>query len=457
MTRYIINKGIAGLGNRLYALSNAIQYAQQTNRRLVVDWSDSVYSSTRHANAFLECFRLTDLPEAPSSIRKIPSLESLAVHPVMWAGHLHASPYKVTRYTGSRLAPAWDLEGPFRHQVASADLARDYDEDVVVFVSYKPPLKPGRLRRHVRLQAPVEKIVQDFAASHFCQHPTIGIHVRATDRRRKAGLRSLHAPIRAALADKPNAHLFLSTDNRDVIEEMHDLYGALVISRDKWLPPAGSEVGLHKLAMRELDAEQRQKSYTDAVIDLFLLSRCESLICHRGSTFSRCAGAYSHSSRTRATVEQNIAVMQLTTRLGLTCQADLLLGFPGETPETLRETIRMLDMSPPSSLRVSTLDPKPGTQVYADAALNGTLIRDETGHHEREWIQLPWLHSYAELVELETRIETQFYLHHPMQLMVRVFAILQGLWWGQARSALRLFGRRLRKRIAGRFRQPGNS
>ena len=295
MAKYIINKGIAGLGNRLLALSNAIEYAKRTDRLLVVDWTDSVYSYGPSQNAFNDCFRLTDLPASPANTWEIPSLSNLSIIPKMWSGHVMSSPYDVTRYTGSRVAPAWNLEGPFKDTGASATLAQNHNSDIVMFVSYKPPIKPAKLRRHVRLQDRVEREVNDFVDCHFRQ-PVMGVHVRATDRSRKSGLRGLHVKIALARTEAKDAKLFLSTDNRDVITEMTERYGSSVIVRKKWMPPQGCAEGLHKVAMKALCAKQKRQTLVDAVVDMFLLSRCNFLICHRCSTFSKCAACYSSAS-----------------------------------------------------------------------------------------------------------------------------------------------------------------
>lgn len=149
----------------------------------------------------------------------------------------------------------------------------------------------------------------------------------------------------------------------------------------------------------------------------------------------------------RTTVEQNSEIMRLTTRLGFTCQADLLVGYPGETLKTINETTAMLDESPPSSLRVSTLDPKPGTRVYEDALRDGTLIQDATGYHEREWVKLPWMQSYDDLAKLEKQVRLRFYARHPGRFIRRLVAIFEGIGAVQARAVLYLFRLRLRKHL----------
>ena len=64
MQKYLVLKGIAGLGNRLCTLANAIGYAQKTGRILLVDEGDNVkkgqilaYLSSTDRAAILDAVR----------------------------------------------------------------------------------------------------------------------------------------------------------------------------------------------------------------------------------------------------------------------------------------------------------------------------------------------------------------------------------------------------------------
>ena len=52
----IIVKGVAGFGNRIQTVAGAIIYAEKTNRRLYVDWSDGLYDK-KGKNVFSEIFQ----------------------------------------------------------------------------------------------------------------------------------------------------------------------------------------------------------------------------------------------------------------------------------------------------------------------------------------------------------------------------------------------------------------
>jgi hypothetical protein len=72
-SRYLLVKGAAGLGNRIFALLSAILYARLTRRQLVVDWTDGSYSSDG-SNAIHHFFR----SRLFSSGDRIPETESVA-------------------------------------------------------------------------------------------------------------------------------------------------------------------------------------------------------------------------------------------------------------------------------------------------------------------------------------------------------------------------------------------
>ena len=46
MSKYLLVKGAAGLGNRVFALVTAILYAKLSDRTIAIDWRDSQYSHT---------------------------------------------------------------------------------------------------------------------------------------------------------------------------------------------------------------------------------------------------------------------------------------------------------------------------------------------------------------------------------------------------------------------------
>ena len=62
--------------------------------------------------------------------------------------------------------------------------------------------------------------------------------------------------------------------------------------------------------------------------------------------------------------------------LGITVHGTFILGLPGETRETIQETIRFAREVNPHTIQVSVAAPYPGTELYRSAVENGWLPED---------------------------------------------------------------------------------
>ncbi len=65
-------------------------------------------------------------------------------------------------------------------------------------------------------------------------------------------------------------------------------------------------------------------------------------------------------------------------RLGIVIHGTFILGLPGETPQTMRETMQFAIDINPHTIQVSLAAPYPGTELYAQAVANGWLREDHT-------------------------------------------------------------------------------
>jgi hopanoid biosynthesis associated radical SAM protein HpnJ len=64
--------------------------------------------------------------------------------------------------------------------------------------------------------------------------------------------------------------------------------------------------------------------------------------------------------------------------LGITIHGTFILGLPGETPETIRETVRYACEIEPETIQVSIAAPYPGTYLYRQAQEQGWLHVEES-------------------------------------------------------------------------------
>ena len=65
--------------------------------------------------------------------------------------------------------------------------------------------------------------------------------------------------------------------------------------------------------------------------------------------------------------------------LGITVHGTFILGLPGETRDTIQETIRFAREVDPHSIQVSVAAPYPGTELYRQAREQGWLPEDDEG------------------------------------------------------------------------------
>jgi radical SAM superfamily enzyme YgiQ (UPF0313 family) len=87
--------------------------------------------------------------------------------------------------------------------------------------------------------------------------------------------------------------------------------------------------------------------------------------------------------------------------LGITVHGTFILGLPGETAETIQETIAFAREVNPHTIQVSIAAPYPGTELYRQAAENGWLPEDDgTALVSEDGTQLPAL-SYPHLNHTE--------------------------------------------------------
>lgn len=107
------------------------------------------------------------------------------------------------------------------------------------------------------------------------------------------------------------------------------------------------------------------------------------------------------------TVEQNEEAIRLTKEAGITCVADVMMGMPAETPETIEETVQFLQRTAPVVGPIPMLYPLPTTEVFETAKADGTLEGEWDPLHpeNRPWIRLPWTptrHVLAEAIHKAT-------------------------------------------------------
>jgi hypothetical protein len=300
--RYLVVKGIAGMANRVLTLLNAIIYAQVTNRKLFVDWGDGVYSNNK-INIFSSLFDCS-LIEKEIKLNK-----NNTVLPTVWKDNLEKD--VVTFFNNNTLwrkYSAKEIKKKYSIDISNVE----FKEDMLVFVDYnfafekiqkyinklpefwpKDPkeLQKFLLKKYIKPSIDISRKIEKFKIKNFTEN-IIGVHVRYTDNMKKVHRRDMGTDIDSyfpvideLLREKPQSKIFLSTDNKKVIELFKEKYKDIIFT-DKFFPDDG--VAIH--SVKNFD---KTKIAEEAIIDLYLLSLSNQLVYSSGSSYGELASLLS--------------------------------------------------------------------------------------------------------------------------------------------------------------------
>jgi len=146
------------------------------------------------------------------------------------------------------------------------------------------------------------------------------------------------------------------------------------------------------------------------------------------------------------TVDKVRAAFKLARQVGIKTQAFFLFGTPGETQDTIQQTIDLAEELNASSTQFAIAIPHPGTALYEECRANGWLTSEDWADYtaENSLIETPWL-SARQLEQARVRAYREYY-YRPRYILgealkVRRLAdvrrLLRGA--GSVRARLKLF------------------
>jgi radical SAM superfamily enzyme YgiQ (UPF0313 family) len=152
-------------------------------------------------------------------------------------------------------------------------------------------------------------------------------------------------------------------------------------------------------------------------------------------------------------VEENMKAALMTRKAGMRFQANIIVGYPGETKEDFADTIKFLEKVKPSNVGFNIFMPLPGTSIYRELKAAGRPIPpwDEIGDPELASI------SYADMskedfermylmarfkVILPTNLKN--FIKDNMKNPLRLIFLLATQFWGTGMKTISAFFR-LRK------------
>lgn len=110
-------------------------------------------------------------------------------------------------------------------------------------------------------------------------------------------------------------------------------------------------------------------------------------------------------------IEDIVRACNLAKKFGIYCHTSWILGYQGETLETMEETFRLIQKIKPTTVQIEILKPYPLTRVYEEAVVSGALRGDwDISLKSLPWVQLPWIKEYSDLLQLRNKMLRRIYL-----------------------------------------------
>jgi len=204
---------------------------------------------------------------------------------------------------------------------------------------------------------------------------------------------------------------------KNVVDEMqliHDKYGvdqvtfyddAFTVNRDRVLKIC-EELHLRKLHMK-WDCGTRVDMVDRELLKKMYDAGCFAVWLGVESGSEAILGAMNK----RIKLDQTRQAYKTAHDVGLMTIANVVLGFPGETEQTARETIRFVKELNPEDVGFYIATPYPGTPMYEEVKNNGWLRETDFDKYDTAGptFETPWL-NMEKLVELRYKAYKDFYL-----------------------------------------------
>jgi hypothetical protein len=331
--KIVIDKGIAGLGNRLRCVAATIEYAKKTDRQVYIDWSDGMFA-TEGINAFNKYFKIVNYPHIkdstcldcktfyPSVYSKIPLTGNIydyytkrqlsnrlvrkGLHILFRGLHKIGNQdltFDIAVCKASLLYQSFVLIEKFQNQFSEtgqfafgAHLNRNIDADAVVYCDNIPFYSPITLRDHVALQPEYKQMVDSFVEKYELDKDAVSVHVRKSGKKCYGNLEKFIKNLKQFIVENDVKRVFLCTDNNETEELFKTELGNMLIKQDKLIPVIKSgETGIHDYARNIGNEELKSRLTEEAVLDMFIMSRTKYLFYQLGSTFSEISKVYQQS------------------------------------------------------------------------------------------------------------------------------------------------------------------
>lgn len=128
----------------------------------------------------------------------------------------------------------------------------------------------------------------------------------------------------------------------------------------------------------------------------------------------------------RLTPEITAKAVETVMKSGAYCHTSFIVGFPGETRQTMDDTVRMIKAVKPTSVSIDVLAPYQGTSAYEMARADGTLVGDWSTDPDAglPWIRLDWTATRQDLEDARRAMLYRIYFN--LRYMTRYASMIIG-------------------------------
>jgi len=255
--KYLIVKAWLGFGDRLQGLKMCVKYAQEYERAILVDWSDSIFSHSgetfyTYFNLKMPTFKLEDLDP------------SLTVYPEFWKNKLNVS------LTDDILNNT---------ELFTGYLNRDYSEDIIVYscISYRMIYNDSRFFTSVFKVIHPEILRKVHERKQLYNLSTkIGVHLRGTDRATQIRKIDRFRGIRLRMISLGlfSGQEFIAVSDDQEFSQMWKANFKFPLLTE--LIP-GSSQGNHQISSTSLNVSKHDLNL-DMLTDFFTLALCKGIL-----------------------------------------------------------------------------------------------------------------------------------------------------------------------------------
>lgn len=168
-------------------------------------------------------------------------------------------------------------------------------EDVVVFVDNVPGYDPELMRNHIRLKPYLNKKIDEFVIKNDLEKNSLGLHIRATDKKFHDTLDKLITKIISFTEKNKIQKIFLCMDNKEIEDKLKAFFTDKIIIYPKLRPD--DNIPLHLWSQNMNSDQMKIQTAQEAILDMFILSRTEYVLSQLGSTFSEISRVYHTDKR----------------------------------------------------------------------------------------------------------------------------------------------------------------